>query len=102
MAEDGAVEFGVQMLSPHAHAVLVRPTVGNANATRPREGLWLPEIAAANQAERLITPLNLFSDLREYEVSSLHQAFLVRATQLNERTSRFEMFEFQHSEEAAA
>jgi cyclic-di-GMP-binding protein len=99
MNEDGGIDFGIQLLSPHAHSVMVRPTVASAGANKPREALWLPEVPGASDSERLLVPLNVFSDLREYEVSTLHQAFSVRATTLVEKTARYELFEFQHSDE---
>jgi cyclic-di-GMP-binding protein len=97
MSEDGGIDFGIQLLSPHAHAVMLRPTV-SATGARAREALWLPEVQGASDSERLLVALNIFADLREYEVSTLHQSFNVRATALIERTAKYELFEFQHSE----
>jgi hypothetical protein len=101
MSEDGGIEFGIQLLSPHAHSVMARPTM-SSGSNKSREALWLPEITGASDTERLLVPLNFFSDLREYEVATLHQAFNVRATTLVERTTRYELFEFQHSDSAVA
>jgi hypothetical protein len=48
-------------------------------------------------SERLLVPLDIYSDLREYEVATLQEAFTVRATTLLERTARADIFSFNYS-----
>jgi cyclic-di-GMP-binding protein len=95
MRDDGGFECGVQILAPQARAVTVKPSlVANAKA---REALWLNRIDGIETNERLLTPLDIYNDLREYEVATIHEAFNCRGTSLLERTPKFEVFAFSPS-----
>ncbi len=95
ITDDGGFEFGIQVLAPESKAVTVKPTLV-ANS-KQREALWLGVIPGVEISERLLVPLDVYSDLREYEVATLQEAFTVRATALLERTSRAEIFSFNYS-----
>jgi hypothetical protein len=89
MAEEGGMEFGVQFLSPAARMVSIQPTLAAASA---KLGLLLADADDPETADCLLTPPNTFSDLREFEVEDDGQVSLVRATDLIEKTGRFELF----------
>jgi cyclic-di-GMP-binding protein len=86
--EGRGMEFGVQFLAPDARMVWLQPVTGAT--PQAKQALLLPENPAA--AEALLTPLNTYSDLREYEMREEAQVSAVRATALIEKTARFELF----------
>lgn len=89
--DEGGMEFGVQFLSPGARTATVQPTI-TSSGTQPRVGLLLADPEDPSAGESLLTPINTFSELREFEVESDGQVAHVRARRLIEKTGRFELF----------
>ena len=50
-----------------------------------------------SESDTLLTAAETFADLREFELNANEDLLHVRATTLIERTSRFDMFQFQPS-----
>jgi len=92
--ESGGLEFGIQFLAKGARSVSIQPTIAALSA-QAKQALLLSEGDAA--AEALLTTPNTFSDLREFEVEAEGEVSCVRATNLLEKTGRFELFEFSAS-----
>ncbi len=90
MLDDGGMEFGIQFLSPAARCVAVQPTITAAGQVRP--GLLLAGDEGFDAADTLLTPPATFSDLREFEIEEEGLVSKVRATNLIEKTGRFELF----------
>jgi hypothetical protein len=80
--DEGGMEFGIQFLGPLARMVWVQPTIANS----PQAKL------ALRLDDSLLTPPNTFSELREFEVDEDGAVSCVRATNLIEKTGRFELF----------
>ncbi len=95
VVDEGGMEFGIQFLAPAARCVAVQPTASAMGQVRP--GLLLSEEASFEAADMLLTTLSTFSDLREFEIEWEGEVRLVRATNLIERTGRFELFNFSPS-----
>lgn len=91
--EDGGLEFGVQFLASAARPVAIRPTITSLS-TEPKAALILCEALPWQAGESLLASSNTFSDLREFEVEDAQRLFNVRATNLHEKTGRYEIFEF--------
>jgi len=91
--EEGGMEFGIQFLASAARPVAIRPTI-SSSSTEPRPALILSEALPWRGGETLIAGSNTFSDLREFEVEDSEQLFNVRATNLYEKTGRYEIFDF--------
>ena len=92
--ESGGLEFGIQFLANGARSVSIQPTIAALSA-QAKLALLLSEGDVA--AEALLTTPNTFSDLREFEVDAEGEVSCVRATNLLEKTGRFELFEFSAS-----
>jgi hypothetical protein len=92
--ESGGLEFGIQFLANGARSVSIQPTIAALSA-QAKQALLLSEGEAAPEA--LLTTPNTFSDLREFEVDAEGEVSCVRATNLLEKTGRFELFEFSAS-----
>jgi hypothetical protein len=92
--DEGGLEFGIQFLANAARSVSIQPTIA-AVASQAKHALLLNE--GDNAAEALLTTPNTFSDLREFEVNAEGAVSCVRATNLLEKTGRFELFEFSAS-----
>jgi hypothetical protein len=92
--ESGGLEFGIQFLANAARSVSIQPTIAAISA-QAKQALLLNEGDAT--AEALLTTPNTFSDLREFEVDAEGAVSCVRATNLLEKTGRFELFEFSAS-----
>jgi hypothetical protein len=73
-----------------ARPVWIQPTI--ASAPQAKFGLKLAFGDEAGEPDSLLTPLNTYSDLREFEVSDNGEVTHVRATSLIEKTARFELF----------
>jgi hypothetical protein len=86
--DEGGMEFGVQFLAPAASLVWVQPAM--SGSPQAKIGLVL-EDADAEEASLLTGP-NMYSDLRVFELEEQGSVWSVRATQLIEKTSRFELF----------
>jgi hypothetical protein len=85
------LEFGLEFIASGAHPVQIEPTI--ASNGRVQDALKLPPILES-EGEKLLTPADTFSDLREYEISDAAGSKLVRATTLLEKTSSFDLFQF--------
>jgi hypothetical protein len=94
LLEGDALEFGVELMSPAATAVTIEPTIGG---TKPIPALLLIPIMPEALPDTLLTLPDTFADLREFELNDHGSVENVRATTLIERTSRFDMFQFQPS-----
>ena len=93
--ESGALEFGLQFLSPGARTVSVLPTAVSI-ANQAKLALLLAEGESFGE-QSLLTPPSTFADLREFEVEDEGMVSCVRATRLIEKTLRFELFHFSPS-----
>lgn len=91
--DEGGMEFGVQFLASAARPVAIRPTI-TSSSTEPKPALILNEALPWRGGETLLASSNTFSDLREFEVEDAEQLFNVRATNLYEKTGRYEIFDF--------
>ena len=91
-----ALEFGVELISPTAHSITIEPTMGSGG-TKPMAALLIAPVSGEAFADTVLTTTEVFSDLREFELVDHGQSSLVRATTLIERTSRFDLFQFQPS-----
>jgi hypothetical protein len=98
LLEEEGMEFGVQFIAPAARSVTIQQT---ANATGAQKlGLLIPEFDPMESGDSLLAPPLTFGDLREFEVEDKGELSLVRATQLLERTQRFELFHIVQSRNA--
>jgi cyclic-di-GMP-binding protein len=86
--DEGGMEFGVQFLAPAATLVWVQPAM--SASPQAKVGLVLED--AESEEASLLTVPNMYSDLRVYELEEQGSVWSVRATQLIEKTSRFELF----------
>ncbi len=91
-----ALEFGVELISPTAHSITIEPTMGSGG-TKPMAALLIAPVSGEAFADTVLTTTEVFSDLREFELVDHGESSLVRATTLIERTSRFDLFQFQPS-----
>jgi hypothetical protein len=91
--EEGGMEFGIQFIASAARPVAIRPTI-TSSSTEPKPALILNEALPWRGGETLLAASNTFSDLREFEVEDADELFNVRATNLYEKTGRYEIFEF--------
>ena len=92
---DDALEFGVELISPAAVSITIEPTIGSG--TRPMPALILQSASPESESDTVLTLTDTFSDLREFELVDHHEITTVRATSMVERTSRFDLFQFQKS-----
>ena len=90
MMDEGGMEFGIQFLAPAARCVAVQPTMSGSG--QPKLGLVLSDDEEFEDADTLLTAPATFSDLREFELEDEGFVSRVRATNLIERTGRFELF----------
>jgi hypothetical protein len=90
LLEEEGMEFGIEFLAPAARSVTIQPTAATGGGQKL--GLLIPEFDPMDASTSLLTPPLTFSDLREFEVEDRGELSLVRATQLLERTQRFELF----------
>lgn len=95
LLEGNALEFGVELVAPAAISTTIEPTIGSAG--KPAPALMLQSLAPDSECDTVITATDTFADLREFELNSQGDPLRVRATTLVERTSRFDMFQFQSS-----
>ena len=93
--EGSALEFGVELISPSAASITIEATIGSGS--KPAPALVLQNTTPGWDNDTLITLTDTFSDLREFELIERGEVTLVRATTLVERTSRFDLFQFQTS-----
>jgi hypothetical protein len=95
LLEGNALEFGIELIAPAAISITIEPTIGSAGKTAP--ALMLFPLPPDAESDTVLTTAETFSDLREFELNAQGDRVHVRATTLIERTSRFEMFQFQSS-----
>lgn len=95
LLEGDALEFGVELVAPSAISITIEPTIGSSG--KPAPALMLFPLMPDAQSDTVLTTAETFSDLREFELDAQGKLVRVRATTLIERTSRFEMFQFQAS-----
>jgi hypothetical protein len=86
--EEGGMEFGLQFLAPAARVVWVQPSM--SSSPQAKMGLVLDDEEASEAA--LLTQPNLYQDLRVFELEEQGSTWTVRATNLIEKTARFELF----------
>lgn len=86
--QGSGVEFGAQFLSTAAQLVWMQPTI--AASPQAKAALLLAD--GIGGTDSLLAPLNTYSDLREFEVEHDGHVSTVRATNLIEKTARFELF----------
>ena len=98
LMEGNALEFGVELISPNANCITIEPTMGNgAGSVRTMPALLIAPLVGESVADTVLTLPDIFSDLREFELNDHDEISHVRATTLIERTSRFDLFQFQPS-----
>jgi cyclic-di-GMP-binding protein len=95
LLEGEALEFGAELISSAAIAATVQATIGNNTRATPVVLLAPPHPDA--RSDSAIANVDIFADLREYELNDHGSTSFVRATRLIERTSRFDYFQFQPS-----
>jgi hypothetical protein len=95
LLEGNALEFGVELVAPAAIAITIEPTIGSSG--KPMSALMLFPLMPDAESDTVMTNTETFSDLREFEINAMGDLLRVRATTLVERTSRFDMFQFQPS-----
>jgi hypothetical protein len=95
MMADGGIEFGIQFIGSCARPVWIQAT--SVFDAEPKMGLLLDE--PSRPATSLLVPPSTFADLREFEVDDAGNVVCVRATNLLDKTGRFERFEFSQSRE---
>ena len=95
LLEGNTLEFGVELVAPAAISITIEPTIGSAG--KPMPALMLFSLVPDAESDTVLTTPETFSDLREFELNAQGDLFRVRATTLIERTSRFDMFQFQPS-----
>jgi cyclic-di-GMP-binding protein len=93
--EGNEMEFGVELISPKVASVTIEATI--ANNHKPLGALAISSIAETAGSHTILTPPDTFSDLREYEINDHGTLSTVRATELLERTARFDLFRYQVS-----
>ncbi len=93
LLEGAALEFGVELVAPSADSIIIEPTIGSAG--RQTAALRLHPLLPGAESDTLLTNSETFADLREFELRDGGSSITVRATTLVERTSRFDMFQFQ-------
>ena len=95
LLEGNALEFGVELISPAAASITIKPTIGNGN--KPMPALVLQNATPEWDNDTVLSMTDTFADLREFELLDRTEITIVRATTLIERTSRFDLFQFQIS-----
>jgi hypothetical protein len=95
LLEGNALEFGVELVAPAAISITIEPTIGSGG--KPMPALMLFPLMPDAESDTVLTATETFSDLREFELNAQGDLIRVRATTLIERTSRFDMFQFQSS-----
>ncbi|HEX9391010.1 MAG TPA: hypothetical protein VF928_06830 [Usitatibacteraceae bacterium] len=95
LLEGDALEFGLELISPAATSITIESTIGSA--IKPMPALLIAPLSGEADTDTVMTSSETFADLREYELVDHGDIRHVRATTLVERTSRFDMFQFQPS-----
>lgn len=95
LLEGNALEFGMELLSPAGYAVTVEPTIGSNG--RAIQALLLASTHPELPPDTVMSVTDTFADLREFSLNDHGELSTVRATTLIERTSKFDLFQFQPS-----
>ena len=95
LLEGDALEFGLELISPAAISITIAPTI--TSGVKPMPALLIAPLTGDVGTNSIMASSETFADLREYEVVDHGDIRLVRATTLIERTSRFDLFQFQPS-----
>lgn len=93
LLEANAMEFGVELISPAAASITIEPTIGGGG--RPMPALMLLNSPTGGDHDTVLSLADTYADLREFELAENEEITVVRATSLIERTSRFDLFQFQ-------
>ncbi len=94
LLEGDALEFGLELIATAGYNITVEPTIGSS---RPVQAILLSSLQADSPPDTVMTAPDTFADLREFELNDHGEVSHVRATTLIERTSRFDLFQFQDS-----
>ncbi len=86
--DDGGMEFGVQFLAFSARPVWVQP----ADSSSPQMKPGLIFEGGDGEEAALLTPPNLYEDLRFFSLDDEGDRCQVRASHLIEKTPRFDLF----------
>jgi len=95
LLEDNALEFGMELISPTGTSVSLEATSGQTN--KSVTALLLSASHPDAPSDTVLTLPETFADLREYALNDHGEISYVRATTLIERTSKFDLFQFQPS-----
>ncbi len=95
LLDGNALEFGMELISPAGYCISIEPTIGSNN--RPSKALLLASSHAEAPPDTVLTAPDTFADLREFALDDHGEISHVRATTLVERTSKFDLFQFQLS-----
>ena len=95
LLEGDALEFGLELISPAATGITIEPTI--TSGTRPMPALLIAPLMGDLGGDSILAAPDTFADLREYALVDHDSVRHVRATTLIERTSRFDLFQFQAS-----
>ena len=93
--EGNALEFGVELIAPAGASITIVATIGSGARVMP--ALVLQNTTPGWDNDTVLSLPDTFSDLREFELVENEMTTIVRATTLIERTSRFDLFQFQTS-----
>ncbi len=96
LLEGNALEFGMELLSPTGYSVSLEATI-SAAASRTAPAILLSSSHPEVPPDTVLTAVDTFADLREFALDDHGEISNVRATTLIERTSRFDLFQFQPS-----
>ncbi len=95
LLEGNALEFGLELISPAAINATIQPTIGADTKAVPV--ILLASTHPEAPSDTVLATVDTFADLREFEINDHSEISNVRATTLIERTSRFDLFQFQAS-----
>lgn len=95
LLDGNALEFGMELLSPAGYAVTMEPTIGSSG--RAIQAVLLASTHPELSPDTVMSVADTFADLREFELNDHGEVNNVRATTLIERTSKFDLFQFQAS-----
>lgn len=95
LLEGSALEFGMELISPAGYSVTLETTFGTVPRSIP--AVLLAATHPGMPPDTVLTVTDTFSDLREFKLDDHGEALTVRAMTLIERTSKFDLFQFQQS-----
>ena len=95
LLEGNALEFGMELISPAGYSVSMEATVGSSGRAAP--AILLATSHPEAPPDTVLSASDTFADLREFTLNDHGEVSTVRATTLIERTSKFDLFQFQPS-----